>query len=317
MTELRKFNPDVLMAPAGFRNIGFTCYYNSLIQSLMSCSSFVELITQDRDDKFLAALNKAIKDPATIPYTWSILMQSIIKKSPSNAYFTSGQQCAAELYSLMLDAIENEYDIQELFTYRRQNEIFCPACKQIYSSVTETNNIFDVNVGLELGSEFDKTHLVETKTDVPCGTQTNCTSIESFLLRHFSDVDEDAVCTLCGVRGHKQKTSRLRLAPEILFINVKQYRCKDTCQKIKSDIQFPEWISFESVNTKLRYRTVAYIQHYGGVNGGHYTATALRNSSDKKLSWYNFDDQSVSVGSFAPNENTYCILYHYYDSIPN
>jgi ubiquitin C-terminal hydrolase len=304
MSDLRPFNTRRLPQPTGFRNIGFTCYYNSLIQSLMSCSSFVDLIAQPRDDKFLSALHNTIADPTTIPYSWSILMQSIVKKSPNNAYFTNGQQCAAELYTLLLDVIDQEEDIQELFTYRRQNEIFCPECKKIYSSVTETNNLFDL--------PLNNGNVKDQSSDVPCSTSStskNCNTVESFLLRHNSDVDANAVCTLCHSKGPKKKTSRLRLAPEILFINVKQYRCQKQCEKIYESIKFQEWMEFDSTK-KLKYRAVAYIQHYGSIGGGHYTAVALR-PDQNTTAWYHFDDQSVSAASFAPDDNTYCILYHY------
>lgn len=60
----------------------------------------------------------------------------------------------------------------------------------------------------------------------------------------------------------------------------------------------------------LRYEAVAQIQHSGGMGGGHYWATARRYDSDD---WSTLNDNSVHQTSkkFQPDVNTYGVVYCY------
>ena len=42
--NLKKYNTEYTVEPFGFKNLGATCYFNAMVQSLLSCSSFNEAI---------------------------------------------------------------------------------------------------------------------------------------------------------------------------------------------------------------------------------------------------------------------------------
>jgi ubiquitin carboxyl-terminal hydrolase 8 len=64
---------------------------------------------------------------------------------------------------------------------------------------------------------------------------------------------------------------------------------------LKNDIlnkYYPsETVNINTVNAPCRYELYAISNHYGGLNGGHYTAY-VRHTGTKK--WYHFDDSRVS-----------------------
>ena len=43
MTKVKDNKPEI--CPFGFKNIGYTCYFNSLMQALLSCHSFLDCMS--------------------------------------------------------------------------------------------------------------------------------------------------------------------------------------------------------------------------------------------------------------------------------
>jgi len=308
--DLIKYDINFSLNPVGFNNIGFTCYYNSLLQSLLSCTSFVEelIAHKDEQDGLIKLLNYLIDkltkldDPSFEhheiyyneisnlgPITWKYMVNRIAKKSMNFSYMASGQQCAAEGFSLLLQSIEEYHNIQNLFLYRRRNKLYCEDCKNYFSQIDEMNNIFEV-----------EPHEIETKSFSK--------NLNEFLLNQKNNVDSNCRCSKCGTKSEKQKTSTLVMVPEILFVMAKKYKYNNG-QSEKLDIytDFPEILTFNAKkNTKLIYRAVAQIEHIGNsIHSGHYYAICKR-----KNKWYCINDTHVSEAEFKPTNNTYIVIYH-------
>lgn len=305
--DLKKYNPDFVPYPVGFNNIGFTCYYNALLQSLLSCSSFVEEILEtDSSSNLIKVLKGLINNSMKIdkvknsdelkqeiaqlgPASWKFMIEDIAKKSISSAKFAIGQQCAAEGFSLFLDVLEKHTNIQTLFTYRRNIKIFCPNCGEEFSNTYELNNIFFVEANYT-------DHIISTG------------NLNDFLMNQKNDVDNNCVCTICNNRGNKPGTSSLTMVPEILFVMVKKYsHVRGHSRKLDNYINFPQKLEFEAKSGgKFMYSAVAQIDHVGGLNGGHYYAICFRRGK-----WVCMNDNSVYDADFNPNNNTYVVLYHF------
>jgi ubiquitin C-terminal hydrolase len=304
---LRSYDATNAVQPVGFSNIGFTCYYNSLLQSLLSCTSFVEKLSDfsEKKDNLAKLLSymvgnfrklEAGQDAAATeeierlgPITWRAMIQKLAVKSPEFAQFAVGQQCAAEGFSLLLQALEAYGDIQMLFTHRRRNKIFCPDCKTYFSQVDETNNLFEVE---------PFTESKEVLTD-----------LNHFLLSQQNKVDADCICSKCGIKSEKLRTSTLVMIPEILFVMSKKYKYnKDQHQGEKIDVytEFPATLKFAAKDkSEFCYGAVAQIEHHGGLNGGHYYAICKRRNG-----WFCLNDLAVSPAEFRPTANTYIVVYH-------
>lgn len=319
---LQQYNPEYSLLPVGFNNIGFTCYYNSLLQSLLSCTSFVEELLSDnynRDPiiKLLNYMTRNLKELENLendinninterkdvlidevnrlgPITWRAMIQKLAQKSPEFARFAMGQQCAAEGFSLFLQSIEEFNSIQNLFMYRRRNRIYCGDCKSYFSHVDEMNNIFEVEP------------LVENESK----EVSQLKNLNEFLMNQKNKVDENCICTKCSVKSEKLKTSTLVMVPEILFVMSKKYRYNresDQGEKLDVYTDFPEKLVFKSKNQKeFHYTAVAQIEHVGSTTHfGHYYAICKR-----KNGWYCLNDNGISPAEFKPTVNTYIVVYH-------
>ncbi len=221
--------------------------------------------------------------------TWRLMITKLASKSQEFARFAVGQQCAAEGFSLFLQSIEEHPNIERLFTHRRRNSFHCPDCKECFSIVEETNNMFEVDID-ETGEIKDKKNLNE------------------FLLNQKNNIDADCLCSKCNVRSEKIKISSLIMVPVILFVMSKKYMFKNgQGRKLVVNTDFPEHLVFKSrTGAEFKYSAVSMIQHYGGLNGGHYTAICKRLGK-----WYCINDNMVSPATFRPDSNTYIVVYHF------
>lgn len=301
--DIVKYNAERSLKPIGFDNIGHTCYYNAMLQSLLSCTSFVEAV-EDMDyvfgkEKLLAIIKFTIKssrdeptkhDIAQLgPYSWKAMIEQLAKESREIASFAVGQQCAYEGFCLFLQSVEQHEYIQRLFTHRRRIRIFCPDCEKYFSNVDEINNHFVVDI---------------TETGAIVGKK----NMNDFLSFQASEIDDDCVCSLCHVRSRKRRESVLVMIPEILFVVSKKFKySNDGCEKLNVTTEFPEQLVFKTKNkNELIYSAVAMIQHHGNSNDGHYIAVCKRLGQ-----WYYINDRNVSLSAFKPDSNTYGVFYHF------
>lgn len=114
------------------------------------------------------------------------------------------------------------------------------------------------------------------------------------------DKDNEWYCNRC--KDHKQATKKMEIykLPSTLILHLKRFKTSKISSfgsiyfptgssKINSFIDFPLEMSF---GNDERYRLIGVCNHYGQMNGGHYTAFC-KNYFDNK--WYEFDDISVTA----------------------
>jgi ubiquitin C-terminal hydrolase len=315
--DLIRYNSDYEVLPVGFNNLGFTCYFNSLLQSLLSCTSFVEMLQNYNEEdislKFLSylvknlkqleqpnmdqnSLNSIVRDINKLgPICWRAMIKKISLKSVSSAQFAIGQQCAAEGFGILLESLDEFASIQNLFQHRRNNKIFCNECQTYFSKVEEVDNVFKVEATLE-SEELRNYH--ETKISK---------NLNEFLLNQTSIIDENCKCSKCGVKSKKNKESILVMIPEVLFVMSKIYKHENGIgEKLDTYTDFPERLIFKSnAGEDLIYEAVAQIEHLGNLDNGHYYAICKR-----KGGWFCLNDLGVNRAEFKPSNNTYIVLYH-------
>ena len=139
---LVKYNTNMELSPFGFNNLGATCYFNAMLQSLLSCTSFTQELLQHKEseeydknpvtkklielielalslkdiEKNTTEKNKTEKKSASVrsllgqytPSVWKEMVMFLCKKNKMNiGEFMVGQQCAREGFHCLMDAMEN------------------------------------------------------------------------------------------------------------------------------------------------------------------------------------------------------------------
>ncbi|VDN43806.1 unnamed protein product [Dibothriocephalus latus] len=93
-------------------------------------------------------------------------------------------------------------------------------------------------------------------------------------------------CKQCEQHRQAYKKYDFWRLPEVLIIHLKRFRTTFPMQRINEFVDFPVE-GLKILNSGHIYDLVAVSNHFGGLEGGHYTAYA-KNQDDKR--WYNFDD---------------------------
>ncbi|KAH7063820.1 hypothetical protein BKA63DRAFT_586878 [Paraphoma chrysanthemicola] len=123
-------------------------------------------------------------------------------------------------------------------------------------------------------------------------------------------------CSRCKELRRATKTLEIWTVPDILIIHLKRFSGHRTFRdKIEELIDFPvEGLDLSGKvgfpeGKDLKYDLFAVDNHFGGLGGGHYTATA-QNFFDGQ--WYDYNDSIVSrchSGQKAVTKNAYLLFY--------
>lgn len=171
--------------------------------------------------------------------------------------------------------------ILRLFYGQMKSTVECSTCRK--QSVT-----YDTfsNLSLELPTA-SRCHLI------------NC--LESFFT---GDRVNGWMCPSCKVKRDAQKKLEISRLPGVLVIHLKRFYADHELsgyRKKQNMVAFPlkhlDVRSFvarselnNTVNTRTVYNLYAVSNHYGSMEGGHYTAYCKNNNGR----WYKFDDHQVS-----------------------
>lgn len=286
MTDLLIFTSAKLPFPIGLPNTsGIHCYWNATLQALLSCPQFIQTIGElnnNENTSIITALHAFISGKISNMELYKIYIKSLhlIGKPVSQLQeLVSNQQCAGETFSYIMELFERVPEITRLFEHRYIHELACLRCKYI-SHTRTTSILFEINPTQNLAKDLYE-------------------SIEAI---------QDYKCENCKDSSNKPKRSRLTMLPEIIVVMVKNYVWNEHGgAKQMEYTAFPEALTFRP----LKYRAVAYIDHFGQLNAGHYTATCLRRNSDGGLGWFNMNDSIASPSQFAPSAATYLAFYSY------
>ncbi|UPX21192.1 Ubiquitinyl hydrolase 1 [Ascochyta rabiei] len=127
--------------------------------------------------------------------------------------------------------------------------------------------------------------------------------------------DNPWYCSNCKEMRRATKTLDIWTVPDILIIHLKRFSgFRSFRDKIDDKVDFPvEGLNLTGKvgfpeDKSLVYDLFAVDNHYGGLGGGHYTATA-QNFFDKQ--WYDYNDSSVSrsSGEGAVTKAAYLLFY--------
>lgn len=309
-----RWNADLVPPPRGFMNLGVTCYLNSALQCILTCTSLFEMLQQQRDTPEFRANIIAVKllemherglahmDTSRDCIVIAKILAHISSQRDDPMRMTSGQQDAQECMSLIFDELSKVPGMEDLFRYRHRVEIFCHDCDSWVSNREEEFYFFEVQADLKT-----EQHERNRELDPDFGRSV---PLNKYLRQQNTFVDADYKCPNCGERGVKYKTTKVVMIGEILPVMLKKYGQKN-------NIAYPSTLSFPACNgtVALVYELVARAEHSGSLLGGHYWADAVRTVSDGTTArprWAQLNDMSVSPSrSPTPTANSYLLMYHY------
>jgi ubiquitin C-terminal hydrolase len=282
----------------GLVNVGAICWFNSLIQALMSVPQFISLIKEEaRDssnaivvafDQFIAQTERSSSDTHNVSSILVALTKTL-------ADFGSRQEDAHEGFHLLIDRMSGE--IQKLFESAWCVDLYCDQCKAIVSSHERCETMIQV---------------IMERDFIPVGADGD--PFVQYMSGHMTPV-VDYKCPRCvasassgrNIAGKAMRIARLLKPADILVVSFNKYTEKWQGPAYPEEMSVSHMIARQHAANgpgAARYVLVAAIRHMGNMHGGHYNAVCRRNGRSVM-----FDDAGVGPGAWKACPEDYMLIY--------
>ncbi|CAL8350296.1 unnamed protein product [Lota lota] len=328
----------------GLRNLGNTCFMNSILQCLSNTHSLRDycLHNSHRRD-----LNNNSRTNTALMEEFAKLLQTMWTSSSSDAVSPSefktqiqryaprfvgyNQQDAQEFLRFLLDGLHNEVNrvtvrprgTAEDFDHLPDEE----KGKKMWSKYLEREDskVVDLFVG-QLRSSLTCSHCGFCSTvfdpfwdlSLPIakkgyGEVSLMDCMRLFTKEDVLDGDEKPTCYRCKARRRCTKKFTVQRFPKILVLHLKRFSEARRTSKLSTFVNFPmkelDLREFASGNsTNAVYNLYAVSNHSGTTMGGHYTAYCRNPTSGE---WYSFNDSRVTPMSSSQvrSSDAYVLFY--------
>lgn len=334
---------------AGLRNIGNTCYMNSILQCLGSTKQLKEYLINktyikdiNQDGKLISAFGNLITK------LWSPVSQSsAVDVSSFKDIF---QRLAPQF------AGYEQHDAQEFLRF---------LIEKLHADVnrvhTKPHNLPEINDNLSdntLASEHWRRYLMSENSFIlelfvgqlkstlqclVCGNKS--VTFEIFwdlslplpayssyssgvtladILRNFTqeeilDNREKPRCSRCKIEQRMAKSYSFQKLPKYLVLHLKRFQTTNSYKKLSTLVDFPltsldmsPFLAKSVIGSRRRYDLYAISNHNGTPFMGHYTANCKHPNSGE---WYNCNDSTVTKISTPKlvNADAYILFYEAVD----
>ncbi|XP_070547285.1 LOW QUALITY PROTEIN: ubiquitin carboxyl-terminal hydrolase 8-like [Ptychodera flava] len=345
--KVRNLNPvygSQGRALTGLRNLGNTCFMNSVIQSLAGTTPLATYFIGgnyrydiNRENKLGRGGEVAEEFAVLINAMWSGQYKSIAPRDfkstvskfvPQFAGYE--QQDSQEFLLFLLDGLHEDLNrVKQRKYIEEKDNSHLPDVEAARLS-WESHKRLNQSIMVELfQGQFKSTIqcLKCMKTSVtfdafmylslPLPSNSRCTLYDC--LKNFSKLEKVTgsdkwYCPRCKVHREANKKIEIWKLPYILLIHLKRFSYEGVWRhKLQTYVDFP-LTDFNmrghviGPNTKSAYNLYAVSNHYGTIDGGHYTAYCKHSLTQR---WYKFDDTEVyEMSSSGVRSSAAYILFY-------
>ncbi|XP_062819655.1 inactive ubiquitin carboxyl-terminal hydrolase 50 [Anolis carolinensis] len=314
MDESRDETNPQYQGLTGLRNLGNTCYMNAVIQCLSSVSPLVEYFLSG---KYTAALDK---DNGEIATAFAYLMNDMWLGdfdcvSPEVFRLVIGERYPAFIKKTQQDAQEflihvlNELHEALKKTSKKRNQGTSSSTWDSRASYVSESSIitrlfeghlsYDI-MCLECQNTTYKNEIF-TVLSLPIPYETECSleeCLECFFQQDMLTWNNQINCSCCGTKTDAAVKASIAKAPKVVVFHLKRFDCQGLYKKkLKTDIYYPlnnldlSSYIYPLFRKNPKYSLFAVVNHFGDLDGGHYTAFCKHTLTQ---SWYSFDDSQIS-----------------------
>uniref|UniRef100_A0A8C3EIH1 Ubiquitin carboxyl-terminal hydrolase 8 n=1 Tax=Corvus moneduloides TaxID=1196302 RepID=A0A8C3EIH1_CORMO len=349
-SQIRNLNPvfgGSGPALTGLRNLGNTCYMNSILQCLCNAPHLAEYFNRNL---YQADINRSnfLGHKGEVAEEFGVIMKALWAGqykyiSPKDFKITIGkindqfagysQQDSQELLLFLMDGLHEDLNkADNRKRYKEENndhlddssaaEIAWHKHKQLNESIIVAlfQGQFKSTVQCLTCHKRSRTFEAFMYLSLPLASSSKCTLQEC--LRLFSKEEKLTdnnrfYCSHCKTRRDSSKKIEIWKLPPVLLVHLKRFSYDGRWkQKLQTSVDFPlETLDLSQYvigpKTSLK-RYNLFSNHYGGLDGGHYTAYC-KNASKQR--WFKFDDHEVSEisASSVKSSAAYILFYTSYE----
>jgi len=312
---------------SGLRNIGNTCFMNSVIQCLSNTKLLTNYLLNDEHVRDINTSNSSMK--GSLIKAFATVIKSLWK-SNGRVVDPSSLKGAVQRFAPRFSGY-NQEDSQEFLRYLLEglhedvNRVLTkpqPIHSEIDSSLSvceqameawkryirrDDSHLVDLFVG-QLKSTLRCSHCnhesvtFEPFWDLSLGIPSKTGEVslldclDSFTKEETLDGDEMPTCEQCKTRRKSTKRYTLYRLPKILVVHLKRFSPSERSRnKLSTTVTFPltgfNLSRYTDSVSNSSYNCYAISNHSGTLYSGHYTAFAKHSQSGQ---WHSYNDSRVS-----------------------
>ncbi|KAM3925309.1 ubiquitin carboxyl-terminal hydrolase 8 [Leptodactylus fuscus] len=329
-SKIRSLNPvfgGAGPALTGLRNLGNTCYMNSILQCLCNTPHLAEYFHKNY---YQADINRSnlLGHKGEVAEEFGIVMKALWTGqykyiSPKDFKVTIGkindqfagysQQDSQELLLFLMDGLHE--DLNKADNRKRHKEenndhlndsqaadIAWIKHKQLNESIIVAlfQGQFKSTVQCLTCHKKSRTFEAFMYLSLPLPSSSKCSlqdCLKSFSKEEKLTDNNRFFCSNCKTRRDSMKKIEIWKLPPVLLVHLKRFSYEGRWkQKLQTYVDFPlEHLDLSQYvigpKTFKKYSLFGVSNHYGGLDGGHYTAYC-KNAMRQR--WFKFDDHEVS-----------------------